>query len=445
MKLLERFIDHWQQARYMAPGDTVLLAVSGGPDSMAMLGLFQEAKIPIAVAHCNFGLRGRAADEDEHLVLDWCLARNIVCHARVFNTRLHAEERQQSIQEAAREIRYTYLAALCDEFGYAAIATAHHREDQAETMLMRLFQGAGINGLQGIPERNGRIIRPLLFASQKSLQVYLADRQIPFRIDASNNSDAYLRNRLRRHTLPALKKEFPDAVDQLNALSDKMKDAAWLYRYAIDAQLNTFLQVRGGEQLLSRLPDFAQHPARNTLLYEWLKDFGFSAAQTQEAVNLLHAPAGKKLNAATHQLLREKDHLLLRPLPAGTPEQHEVTGWPATVITPEAVFHFEEVPVPARLNAGPHIAFLDAGALKLPLKLRRWRTGDEFQPLGMKGQSKKLSDFFVDLKLSPVEKEKVWLLESRGRVVWVAGYRLDERFKISSATRRALLVQRKPL
>lgn len=441
MGLLQRFLEYWHREQFAGPQDTVLLAVSGGPDSMAMAGLFYEAKIPFAVAHCNFGLRGKAADEDEHLVLDWCLERRIICHARVFNTRKRAEEEKKSIQEAARDIRYEYLNQLCGEYGYACIATAHHREDNAETVLMRIFQGAGIHGLQGIPKKNGRIIRPLLFASQKSLQVYLADRQIPFRIDASNHTDAYLRNRLRRHTLPAIKKEFADAVDQLNALSEKMQDASWLYQHAVATQLAALsMPVSGPEEAGLWAAQLAAHPARKTLLYEWLKPFGFSAAQTDEVLYLLEAPVGKKVTSGTHMVLRERNHLLLAPLASPDTQSYAIHKIPGMVETMDAVFHFSEAALPGNPDVGKYSVYLDLDKIKLPLMLRRWQAGDTFCPLGMGGKTKKLSDFFVDQKLSVRQKEKVWILESKGRIVWVAGFRLDERFKLDQATRKVLQV-----
>lgn len=440
--LLNRFLEHWHDEQFAGPEDTVLLAVSGGPDSMAMLSLFYEAKIPIAAAHCNFNLRGAASDADEHLVLDWCMERGILCHARVFNTRKYAETEKLSIQEAARDIRYEYLNALCEEFNYACIATAHHREDNAETILMRIFQGAGINGLQGIPLKNKRVIRPLLFAAQKSLQVYLADRQIPFRIDASNNSDAYLRNRLRRHTLPALKKEFPDAIDQLNALAEKMQDAAWLYQDAVRTQLAalTATEESAGGQLFS-IEKSVRHPARKTLIYEWLKSYGFTAHQTDEVLYLLEAPVGKKVLSATHAVIREPEHLHLSRLEAPSMESHLIPAIPAIIVTSDAVFHFSETTLPQNLNAGSDAVYLDLGKIKWPLTLRHWQTGDEFCPLGMQGKTKKLSDFFVDQKFSRREKEKVWILESKGRIVWIAGHRPDDRFSITDATARVLLVR----
>jgi len=445
MGLLQRFQEHWQQAQFAAIGDTVLLAVSGGPDSMAMAGLFLDAKIPFAVAHCNFGLRGKAADEDEYLVLDWCLEHRIICHARCFNTRKKAAEEKLSIQEAARNLRYEYLHALCQEYNYARIATAHHREDNAETMLMRIFSGSGVSGLQGIPVRNGIIIRPLLFASRKSLHVYAADRQIPFRIDASNNSDAYQRNRIRRHVLPAIQKEFPDAVEKLNALAHKVQDVAWLYDGAVATQLQE-VAVQQEKQLVFSVEKLKEHPARQTLLLEWLKPYGFRPAQIPDVLQLLHAGSGKRVSSASYSLLRDRHQLLLFPREQSqdAAENYKIGQWPGMVETSDALFDFKVTAPPATFQSGPNIAWLDLDKIKAPLCLRRWQQGDEFCPLGMQGKTKKLSDFFVDQKVSITGKERIWILESNKRIAWVAGMRLDDRFKISAATTQVLQVTMTP-
>ena len=247
MDLLKRFIEHWNKRQLADKQQTVLLAVSGGSDSMAMSHLFLNAGLSFSIAHCNFQLRGEEADKDEQLVRDWCFDNNIVFHHIRFDTKEKMEEWGTGVQETARILRYEWLENLRKEQGYSHIATAHHANDNVETLLMNLFKGTGIAGLHGIPVVNERIIRPLLFAQKKDIASYIAEHNIPYRDDASNATDNYLRNAVRHHIVPVVEEWFKDGVQQVNESITRFSEAETLYRKAVDRELKRLIEKRGND------------------------------------------------------------------------------------------------------------------------------------------------------------------------------------------------------
>lgn len=440
MDLLTSFIANWQKKQFVTTRQPVLLAVSGGVDSMVMAALFLQVKIPFAVAHCNFQLRGADADGDEAHVQQWAAQHNIPCYTTRFDTAAKAKEWKKSIQETARDLRYGWLEGVRKEHGYHSLATAHHANDNAETLLINLFKGTGISGLHGIPERNGHIIRPLLFATREQIAEYAKTHGIAYREDASNASDKYLRNAVRLNIMPVVAQHFPGVTEQLSDSIQRFAQAGQLYRKEVDRQLRRLKDQRGSDIYIPVLK-LQKTEAVETIAYELFREYGFTAAQTAQLLALADAESGRFVASPSHKVIKDRNFLIITS--AATEETDLVTidAIPATVTTANGSFKFTQESITDNIPSAANIACLDVAKLNLPLTLRRWRTGDYFYPLGMGMKKKKLSRFFIDQKLPLHEKEKVWVLESNKRIVWVAGMRLDERFKITPATKEILKVE----
>lgn len=440
MSLLQSFRDNWQSKAWAKKGQHVLLAVSGGSDSMAMAHLFHAAKIPFAIGHCNFQLRGDEADKDEQLINDWCKANNITFHNIRFDTQAKVDEWKKGIQETARILRYDWLEAIRNEHGYVAIATAHHANDNAETLLMNLFKGTGMAGLHGIPPQNGHIIRPLLFAAKKDIAVYAQEYTVPYRDDASNATDKYLRNDVRLNLLPAIEKSFPNIIDNLNNSIQRFAEAEILYRRAVEEERKKLVQQRGKDMYIPVRKLLLKEPLA-TICYELFTPFGFSSAQVPHIIDLLSSDSGHFIASQTHRIIRNRDFLIVTTIATAATDFIAIDTIPATVQAGDRQFRFSYSQPPGVIPDDNNTAYINTAKLQQPLILRRWKQGDYFYPLGMGMKKKKLSRYFMDKKIPLHEKENMWVLESNKRIVWLTGYRLDERFKLTPATTEVLVVK----
>ncbi len=438
MSLQQRFIDNWQQ-RGLTTDKPILLAVSGGIDSMAMAGLFLQAQLPFAVAHCNFKLRGAEADKDEALVTDWCAYNNIMLHVTSFDTQRVSEESKKGIQETARTLRYEWFDKLLKEHGYKHIATAHHADDNAETLLMNLFKGTGIAGLHGIPPVNGNIIRPLLFAEKEEIRSYVVQNNIPYRDDASNDSDKYTRNNIRLNILPLIKESFPGIINTLSKNIERFAEAELLYNKAVEQERKKLVEKRGKDYYISIKKLLLRSPLQ-TICFELLAPFGFSSAQVPEVIKLMQSETGQYISSEHYKLINNRGFLIITAINKDETDLILISEIPSVVKTSDKTFHFKFIDNVNKVPDDNNRAYIDANKIALPLVLRRWKRGDYFYPLGMGMKKKKLSRFFIDQKIPVHEKEQVWVLESNQRIIWIAGYRLDERFKITNHTSKVLTV-----
>jgi tRNA(Ile)-lysidine synthase len=444
MDLIELFKKNGK--RLLSGEKPALLAVSGGIDSMVMAQLFLDAELPFAIAHCNFGLRGSESDGDETFVREWCLKNNIDCFVTHFDTQKEAEAQGTGIQETARNLRYKWFEDIRATHHFTAICTAHHADDNAETMLMNLCRGTGIAGLHGIPEKNGLICRPLLFATRKKIKEYADAHNISYHEDSSNNSDDYLRNTIRHHILPVLEEWIPGTVQNILRTSKQISEAEEIYLKTIDKERKKLLQPRGKDFYIP-VKLLKHRKPLNAICYELLRPFGFTPLQIPFVVeDLLYAESGKYIASPTHRLIRNRDFLIITEAKAQNADIIFIEDLKHDITTADGTFYFS---VRNGSSVNPETekdtALIDAGKLEKPVLLRRWKTGDYFYPLGMGMKKKKLSRFFVDQKLSIHQKEKIWVLESNKRIVWVAGLRTDERFKISPATQDVLKIKFTPL
>jgi tRNA(Ile)-lysidine synthase len=441
MDLADQFRERWVKAEYIGAEETVLLAVSGGSDSMVMADLFLKSKLKFAVAHCNFGLRAEASDLDELLVSGWCAASNINFHTVRFDTKQKAAEWKKGTQETARDLRYQWFEMIRKEHGYAKIVTAHHANDNVETMLINLFKGTGISGLHGIRPVNGHIIRPLLFADKTMIAAYASKINVPYRDDASNETDDYLRNAVRHNVVPAVEQWFPGMIGKVNDSISRFSDAEMLYLKAIDRERKQLLEHRGQDYYIPILKLSHRKPL-NTICYELLHPFGFSSQQIPEALRLLTAESGHYMVSQTHRIIRNRNFLIITTLPTPTADLIIVEAAPCAIDTGNYIFTFsvknKSTAIPTDINE----AWLDLDTLTFPLMLRKWRNGDYMYPLGMKMKKKKVSRLFIDCKISLPDKEDIRLLECNKKIAWASGVRIDERFKIKANTEKVLVIRR---
>ncbi len=431
--LLHGFRKYWLSQFSHISDARILLAVSGGADSMALAHIFLSSGIKFGVAHCNFGLRAEASDMDEALVADWCTSNKITFYSVRFPTKEKATEWKKGTQETARILRYEWFETVRKSNGYDRIATAHHANDNVETVLINLFKGTGIQGMHGIQPENNFVIRPLLFATRKAIDEYIGDNKIYFREDVSNKSDDYLRNAVRHHLVPAAEQLFPSAIKQANESIFRFGEAEQLYTQAINVHRKQLLELRGKDYYISVRKLRLRKPI-HTICYELLQPFGFVSAQLPSILSLLTSESGHYVASATHRLIRNRDFLVIAANAEQEADLLQITELPCEITTTTHVYKFKLIAVPKHLNTSTDIAYIDAADVSFPLTLRKWRIGDYFYPLGMNMKKKKVSKLLIDNKVPLHKKEQLRILESGKRILWVAGIRLDERCKIKPST-----------
>ncbi len=431
-----------QENLFDLEADTVLVAVSGGLDSVVLLDVLHRLGARLAVAHGHFGLRGAEADADEQFVRKLAKQYEVPYFAEFFQTKAFAEREGISTQMAARLLRYRWFEEARAANGYAAIATGHHRRDQAETMLLNLTHGTGLAGLHGIRAKNDRVVRPLLAQAKDDLYDYLVENRLIWREDASNDSPVYQRNRLRQQVLPVLREINPNLDNTLAATAERVGGAEEIVRrYVAD----TAAQARrdAPEATYFSIATLQNTAAATLVLHELLRPFGFSWPVTKEIVASFKGLAGKQFDSPTHRLVKDRDQLVITPRRLAQYGTFQLAEGQEDLLADGLRLRASQ-----HAGAGYEIprsrstAALDADKLKFPLTLRRWQEGDSFMPLGLKGK-KHLSDFLIDQKVPLNLKDDVRVLTSAdGKICWVVGFRVDERFKVDEETTRVLAVQR---
>ncbi|WP_297907147.1 tRNA lysidine(34) synthetase TilS [uncultured Parabacteroides sp.] len=414
----------------------VLVGLSGGADSVALLGVLVRLGYPCIALHCNFHLRGEESGRDETFARKFAESLEVPFHKIDFDTVSYAGEKRVSIEMAARELRYAWFEKMRERLGGQAIAVAHHRDDSVETVLMNLVRGTGIRGMGGIRPRNGFIVRPLLCVGREDILTWLTDRGYVYMTDSSNLSDAYTRNFIRLNVLPLLEKINPSVRNTIARSAEHLSAVEALYIYVLE-QARKEVVVSDNRLSIGALMRF---PAPETILYELLKGYGFTRLVSEEIFVALSKESGKLFYSSTHRLLKDRDDLWIVPL-----EKKEERTF---VLDPEKGIYHEPIELSFRklvitidfpIEKNKRIAYLDYDKLDFPLTLRTWKEGDWFIPFGMKGR-KKLSDYFSDHKFSRIQKERIWLLCCGDAIVWVVGERIDNRFRIDKSTKRALIV-----
>ena len=412
-----------------------MLAVSGGMDSMVMLNLFKEALYSIGVAHCNFQLRGEDSNKDEHFVERACEGIHIPFYSTRFDTQEFASEHGLSVQMAARDLRYAWFDEIAQQHGYDFVATAHHVNDSLETILLNLTKGTSLQGLAGIPLKNGIIIRPMLFASREAIKSYALAHAVSWREDLSNSTDDYQRNFLRHQVVPKLKELNPSLEDTIQKNLTKIYGSVELVQKGKVFVESQFKKTEEGLHVSKKvLGEF-----RNTaaVLWEIVHQHGFNLEQCQSIVAALHGQPGKKFFSDQYQITIDREEIVLSQITENW-EAAPIKNSDDNVTLGPFSLEVKDIGDPqSRFDSDKNEAVLDKSKLVFPLTWRKWRAGDSFYPMGM-SHKKKLSDFLIDNKFSLPAKERVTVLESAGEIVWVVGHRIDDRFKITPETRSAV-------
>jgi tRNA(Ile)-lysidine synthase len=433
--MLQQFQNHLSQHFPFLKGKKLLLAVSGGLDSMVLLHLFQQLDYEIVVLHCNFQLRGLESFGDQQFIQEYTSQHNIQLSFTQFDTEAFANDYKLSIQIAARELRYSWFYEQLEIQDGDYILTAHHADDNLETFLINLSRGTGLDGLTGIPAQNDSIIRPLLPFTRKEVEEYAVNQDVKWREDRSNTSDKYLRNKIRHHLIPILKELNPNFMSSFEKTQGYLQESKELVD---DAAVMVFQQVakENGDEIYFDLNQLLKLANYKSYLYQWLAEFGFTA--WDDIYDLVTNQSGKQVFSPDFRLLKNRDYLILSPISFESNEQEYLIESNQSKVNFPLNLLFSGVnAIGATSNS---TIFVDQEKLKFPLTLRHWNEGDIFQPFGMEGKSKKVSKLFKDEKLSLIEKEKTWLLCSENQVVWVVGIRQDERFKINSKTNKIVKI-----
>ncbi|MDR3713623.1 MAG: tRNA lysidine(34) synthetase TilS [Puia sp.] len=512
MDFLKAFGDFAGKQRLFSSRDRLLLAVSGGLDSVVLCELCALSGMDFVIAHCNFRLRGAESERDEEFVRRLSEKYDKPLMVGAFDTLAYAAQKKVSVQVAARELRYEWfrqliqasadrrpggttvaadpspvypdlkvslsasmdrlstVSPLATDYSLLAphsspltkIVTAHHLDDNIETLLMNFFKGTGIAGLRGILPAQGNLVRPLLFAGKEELRQFATDRGLEWVEDSSNESDKYTRNYFRHQVIPLVERVYPGALHNLADNLDRFRGVEWFYREAIARYKSKLLETRGQEVYipvlkLKKLLNGSQAPpmhappeALRSLVYEIIRDFGFLPQQSDELIRLLDSGTGRYIESATHRILKNRNWLILSVHPSASAAYILIESTDKAVHYGDGVLHFERLQGPGVLSGGgagdsavppersfpvsKDIACLDAAMLRFPLLLRKWKPGDYFYPLGMR-KKKKLARFFIDSKLSGADKEKTWVLEMDKKIIWVVGLRIDDRFKVAPSSK----------
>ena len=440
--MVEQFLNHIQRHNLCKTSDKILLAVSGGVDSMVMLDLFTKAGFNIAVAHCNFQLRGEDSDGDEVFVVNTCAALDIRCYVDRFCTATVAAEGKESIQVAARKLRYAFFEKLVAQHSFDWVATAHQLNDNLETVLLNLIRGTGINGLAGIPVRNGKVIRPLLFASREMVNSYAEQNSIRWREDRSNLENDYNRNLIRNQVVPLFRKINPALEATFRDTSERISAMHKIVQTSLD-EISSSLIVQKGDQFHISIEKLMAYEYPEVILWEMLKRNGFNYDQCRLMVK--EHPAGRIFEShvavvtidRTDLIVEEKKHNEVGMVNIGGPDEMVINGEMKLRLSHHAIDGYT-------VSKDISVAQLDAEKIIFPLIWRPWMAGDTIIPLGMNSK-KKVSDLLIDRKIPLPDKKRITVLQSGDDIVWVVGLRINDCYKVTSATKRVIIIECLPI
>ncbi len=442
MNLLESFQSYIARHELATKEDRILLTVSGGVDSMVLMSLAIRSGYNVGIAHCNFQLRGTESDEDEVMVEREARKYGVEFYNRRFDTVGEMERTGDSMEMAARRLRYAWFEELRQEHGYTAVAVAHHADDSIETFFINLLRGTGLRGLTGISTHNGRVIRPLMFASRKEILEYAVQNHIPFREDSSNRSTKYLRNKIRLGLIPRIREINPKFTALMRRNIDRLTDAPRFINHGIELIRSEAITHENGLDIISldKLdPKFPQ----GFVIYELLNStYGFKG-DVVDALYLAwqHNATGRRFYSREWMATIDRGRIVISPIESDDPCEVTVEKGAPRNYCGNSVLYYEylDIDLIDEFGVPPHIAQLDADKLKFPLRVRRWQEGDWFIPFGMTGK-KKVSDLLIDEKVSMAEKRRQFVMLSGDDIVWVIGRRIDDRYRLTRDSENVLRI-----
>lgn len=432
----------WDKWSHITPKTTFLLACSGGKDSMALFHFLLQKQCHFAVAHCNFGLRGAESDGDELFVKNYCLENKILFYNIHFDTTKYASERKIGIQEAARDLRYNWLAQLREENNFNYILTAHHLNDQAETILFHLAKGTGIKGLVGMEQIKGTLLRPLLETSVKEIIDYIQKNKVPYREDNSNSSEKYSRNFIRLKIIPDLEQINPKFIESISNFSQRMAENVHLVKLQADKIWQKQAKVEKDTIRLA-IGLIKNHFSRRTLLFYWFDQYGFNTQQIKDIESaIVLSKNGLQFTSNTHTIFIEKNHVFISKRNCRETSFTLFENMPKQITFNEIKIKISILPInELNIKTSEKYAYFDAEKIEFPLKMRYLEMGDYFYPFGMtkhkspeKLGKKKVSKYFKDIKLQNVNRLQTPILLSGNKIIWVVGHRIDGRFAINKQT-----------
>lgn len=432
IEVVRKYID---QNQLLTKKELVIVGISGGADSAALLHMLVSMGYQCIAAHCNFKLRGEESDRDELFTDNYTQILQVPLRTIVFETKQYALNNHLSIEMAARELRYAWFEELRKEYNAQAIAVAHHRDDSIETLLINLTRGSGLCGLTGIRPRNGYVVRPLLPLSREDVFSYIDSNKLSYVTDSTNSSDIYTRNFIRLKVLPLLAQINPSIKASLARTADHLGEAEIIFKHVINEARNKVIQ----DNSLS-IDALMEFPAPKTILFELLKPYGFTRLVTEDIFSSLDKDSGKLFYSDSYRLLKDRSFLLIDSL-----EKHEQQCFTLDIVEGhitvpiELIFSKLVINKDFLIERNLNFAYFDYDKLKFPLTLRHWKEGDWFVPFGMTGR-KKLSDYFSNNKFSLFDKEKIWLLCNGEDIIWIVGERPDNRYRIDKSTKKVLKV-----
>lgn len=436
---LKQFQDFIEEHKLFTNGNKILLAVSGGKDSVLMLHLFKALGVNIGVAHCNFNLRADEATRDEHFVKMLSASLNLTFHLTHFDTKKYAADNKISTQMAARVLRYQWFEEIRAQNGYDYIALAQHQNDAVETVLINLVRGTGISGLHGILPKRDKLIRPILFLNKAEIDTLIDEHDLNFVEDSSNLSTNYTRNKIRLGVIPHLQQINPNLehtfAQNINRFSQLEE---FLNLYIL--QLSKEIVQHRKDGVYIAISDIVKLKPINLLLFEMLKVYGFNETVISEMVRNLQKQSGLRFLSATHQATISRDYLIISALNE-TINQHKMIHGNEDEFCFDTHFFSLQFTNDIAYTVDKTRLYVDSEKLIFPLLMRNWQQGDKFMPLGMHS-FKKLSDFFIDEKISVHLKSDIpILINGNGDVIWIAGFRQDERYKLTKATKKVAIFE----
>ena len=413
----------------------LLLAVSGGLDSMVLIDLCKKSNLNISLAHCNFKLRGEESDGDQQFIKDFSKTHDLKVFTTHFETDTFAKTTKQSIQMAARQLRYEWFESLQKQQGFEYVLTAHHADDNLETVLINLSRGTGLEGLIGIPEMNGSIVRPMLEFSRDQIHDFATQENILWREDSSNNSTKYLRNNLRHTIIPLLKELNPSFIESFQTTLSHLKDTQSILEDTMLEVEDRVIESIDENQIVYNIDQLQSLNNPKAYLYQLLKTYNFT--DWTQITALLDAQSGKQITSSTHRLLKNRSQLILSPLNASSEISILIEAAETMVSIPSQPFDLKLEITSFKKATSKDVLYLDLESLEFPLRLSLWKSGDYFYPSGMIGK-KKLSKYFKDEKLSLIDKENTLVMYSGDAVVWIVGRRADKRFLATQKSSKIL-------
>ncbi len=417
----------------------LIIAVSGGADSVALLHLLIELGYECIVAHCNFNLRDKESDRDKKFVTELAKELSIPVFTKDFETKSYAIKNKVSIEMAARELRYAWFEEIRTKHNAVAIAVAHHSDDMVETFLMNITRGTGIHGLSGIKAKNGNIIRPLLAQSRSEIESYLADNNIKYVTDSSNKEEVYLRNKFRNSIIPSLEEINPSLKETIIETIQRLKDVEEIYNNKTKEIIQSIL-TKNTDGFSIEISKLKQHTSISSILFETLAPLGFSSSTIQSLIKSLDGQPGKQFFSHSHRIIKDRKHLFVSSIKDDNNVEYSIEENQTTIESPIKLEIKKLKDSVFSINKDLNYAYLDTQLIKFPLTLRKWKNGDSFSPLGMKGK-KKLSDYFIDQKFSLKQKEETWVLLSGNKIIWIIGERIDNQYRIQANSREILRIK----